>query len=710
MSVAAIVDPSGIAIIGASEDRYYARSLIENLLDAGFPQDRLFPVHPRNETVLGVRCYASLADIQAPVSLVIIATNAGTVEGVVRDAGRIGAGAAIVLADGYAEQGDEGRRRQESLVRTAEEAGVRLLGPNTLGLILPHRSVAAWAPGRLRTPVTPGSTGVVFQSSGMLNLFLNLCIDRRIGLSAAFSLGNECCYDTADFVSFLAEDPATSVIGLLIETTTNPRRLAEALEKARTAGKTVVALKLGASERAQANAIAHTGRLASGSAAWNALLERLGVVMVDDLDELVESLALFSHMMGGTPSISQTGTGVRYGFVTVSGGDCSLICDLAEALEVPIPDVEEESLARLSELLEKPGLLGNPLDTENLLREDPARFYEAIDTLCADPNIDALVYRMYLPTTPTASVKELYTRLVERARHAGKPSLVVSRAIEELDATWYDFFNDLGVAFLPSYRPAMRSLHLLSRWSAETAPSGAISLHGIPIETRNLAAGSVADWATTQAIVEQAGVPYAPARLVRTPEEASAAAVDVGLPVAAKLISASLAHKSDVGGVILGLRSEQEVEDAVRRLLLIAEDQGIGVEGIEIQRMAGSGAVELIVGVQNDPAVGPLILVGMGGVLTELLNDVVLLVPHVSPEDVKQQLQRLTGYPLLTGYRGRPPADVDALAQMLTRLSEFVSREPDRLWAMDLNPVLVGPRGEGIIAVDALVVVGDGPQ
>jgi acyl-CoA synthetase (NDP forming) len=701
MSIAAIVEPTGIAIVGASEDRYYARSLIENMLDAGFPEERLFPVHPRNESVLGIPCHASLTEIGRPVSLVIIATSAGTVENIVREAGGIGAEAAIVLADGYAEQGREGRERQASLVRTAEESGVRLLGPNTLGLILPGRAVAAWAPGRLRTPLAPGRIGVVFQSSGMLNLFLNLCIDRRIGLSAAFSVGNEASFDTADFVSFLADDPDTSVIGLLIETTTNPRRLAESLEKARVAGKAVIALKLGASERARANAIAHTGRLASSATSWNALLQRLGVVLVDDLDELVETLTLFSHTLDGNLSRREP---LRYGFVTVSGGDCSLICDLAEALGVPIADLEASTHARLQELLEKPDLLGNPLDTESLLREDSERFYASVDALCGDPNVDVLVYRMYLPTVPTVPTKALYSRLVERARAAGKRSLVVTRAIEELDASWYEFFNELGVAFLPSYRPALRSLHHLSEWSGAVASSARLSLSTIPTETRPASVGAVSDWVTTQRIIERAGIPYASARLVQTPEEASAAAASLGFPVAAKLVSTSLAHKSDVGGVILGIGSSEEVEEAVRRLNRIAEDQGIVPEGIEIQMMAADAGVEMIVGVTNDASVGPLILVGMGGVFTEILQDVVLLVPDVSPGDVKVRLQELAGYPLLTGYRGRPPADVDALAEMLARLSAFICESPDAVHAMDLNPLLVGPQGKGVVAVDALVV------
>jgi acetyltransferase len=704
MSIAAIVEPTGIAIVGASEDRYYARSLIQNMLDAGFPEERLFPVHPRNESVLGIPCHASLTDIGRPVSLVIIATNAGTVENIVREAGRIGAEAAIVLADGYAEQGEEGRERQARLVRTAEESGVQLLGPNTLGFILPGRSVAAWAPGRLRTPLAPGRTGVVFQSSGMLNLFLNLCIDRRIGLSAAFSVGNEASFDTADFVSYLAEDPSTSVIGLLIETTTNPRRLAEALEKARTAGKAVIALKLGASERARANAIAHTGRLATSATSWNALLERLGVVLVEDLDELVEALTLFAHVLGAGTSVRRAGEPLQYGFVTVSGGDCSLICDLAEALGVPIADLEAGTHSRLQGLLEKPDLLGNPLDTENLLREDSDRFYAAVDALCADSNVDVLVYRMYLPTVPTDATKALYSRLVERALVAGKQSLVVTRAIEELDAAWYEFFNELGVAFLPSYRPALRSLHHLSEWSGAAMTSGRLSLATIPTETRPAETGVVSDWASTQRITAQAGIPYAAARLVQTPEEGSAAAEALGFPVAAKLVSTSLAHKSDVGGVMLGLRSSDEVQDAVRRLHRIAEEQGIVPEGIEIQMMAADAGVEMIVGVTNDPSVGPLILVGMGGVLTELLQDVVLLVPDVTVDDVKRRLGELSGFPLLGGYRGRPPADVDALAEMLSRLSDYVCKNADSVQAMDLNPVLVGPKGKGVLAVDALVV------
>lgn len=702
MSISEMVNPRGLAIVGASETRYYARSLIENLRSAGFDESRIFPVHPKNDQVLGIRCYPSLSAIPTPVDVVIIATNQATVEGILVEAGSLGIGSAVVLADGYAEQGEEGKERQRQLQKVAEDAGVRVLGPNTLGFIAPPTATAAWSPGILRTPIRKGSMGVVFQSSGMLNLFLNLCIDREIGLSAAFSLGNEASYDTADFVSFLAKDENTRVISLLIETTTNPRRLAAALEEARRAGKPVVALKLGASERARANAIAHTGRMASPGTSWEALLQRLGVILVKDLDELVETAVLFSGI--DLDALPKRATQV--GFVTVSGGDCSLLCDLAEELGVPLPDVSPDTLVELRKLLDKPDLLGNPLDMENLLREDAGRFYASIEALCADPQIDVAVFRMYLPTKPTDEIKQLYRELVARARAAGKAAVVVTRAIEEMDAAWYRFFGEeLGVPFLPSYRPALRSLSYLAAWRGTAPATGQLALDAIPEATTVVEQGRVASWESTQQVLRDAGVPYAPARFAHDEQSAVRAADELGYPVAVKLVSGDVAHKSDIGGVILGVATPDDVEASVKRIREAAGAAGATIDGYEIQAMAAGKGVEMIVGMTRDASAGPLLMVGMGGILAELLKDVVLVVPEVEPEDVRALLGSLTGEALLHGFRGAPPADVDALCTMIADLSRYVARAGDQLIALDVNPVIVLPEGQGVVAVDALAVV-----
>lgn len=703
MTVQGLVNPSGIAIVGASERRYYARSIISNLLSGGFEESRLFPVHPRHAEVLGLTCYGSMTEIPSPVSLAVIATNASTVPDLIEEAGRARIESAVVLADGYAEQGESGRRRQQDLAAVALRSGVRILGPNTLGFVAPPEGVVAWAPGELSGRMSAGSVGVVFQSSGMLNLFLDIVIGRKLGLRAAFSVGNEISYDTADFISFLVQDSQTEVITLLLETSSKPRRLVNALQEAQAAGKPVVALKLGASARAQANAIAHTGRMAGSGEAWEALLRRMGVILAEDLDELVEATALLQHF----PAIGREEAGdiaTRVGFVTVSGGDCSLLADMAERLDLPLADLAPATLTQLRRVLEKPDLLGNPLDTENLAREKPAAFRELVDTFCWDENVDVVAFRMYLPATPTENATSLYKQLIQQARDAGKRPVVLTRALEQVNERWYEFFADLQTPFLPSYRPGLRSMALVTKQARARASSGKVALHAIPTTPTPTAEGVVADWHRTQRIVNGAKVRYVPSRFAVSAEEAIAAAGELGYPVAVKMISGDVPHKSDVGGVELGLASSRAVAGAVHRILTLGASIGAEIEGFEIQAMAPTG-VEMILGVARDATLGPTLMIGMGGVLAELTRDVVLLTPDVEPDDVDNALRSLAGGPLLRGYRGRPVADVGAFCEMVASLSTYVAEAEDDLLALDLNPVFVLENGAGAIAVDALAVV-----
>ncbi len=698
MNLRDFFSPNGVAIVGASETRHYPLSIMANLLRMGYPKERIFPVNPRYEQVMGLVCYPSLASLPTPVSLAIFTTRRDTIIPLLEEAAQRGVKATVVLADGYAEEGPEGRRRQEELARKAETLGVNLLGPNTLGYLAPGFAVGVWAAGELPGPMRRGGVALVSQSSGTLNLIFSLACHRHIGIRAGVSVGNEAVLDAADVLEHFAMDPEVTVISAFLETTERPRRLAGALALAREQGKPVVMLKVGRSDRARRNAIAHTGRLASAAGAWDALLNQLGVVQVRDLDELVETAVVFSHRQ----VISGDG-GV--GLCTISGGDCSLLSDLTEELSVPVPDVTEPTREVLVQALRKPTLLGNPLDCENLRREDPARFQEVIAAFCRDPRLRMVAYRMNLEEEPSDSLKAVYRSLIESAKAANKMAVVMSRAAESLSTAWFQFFEDQGVAFLPSYRTALSSIRNLLSW----ASGGSVPAAWLPAAVPETVSppgqpGQVCAWKETQEWLRRASIPYARSHLVSTPEEAGAAARALGMPVVAKVVGPSLAHKSDAGAIRLGLTTEVEVLNACRAMLRSLQERHVpgAVEGFEIQRMVPDG-VELILGMTRDAAVGPVLLVGMGGVFAEVLHDVVLAVPPVSAGDALSLIGRLRGAPLLHGLRGGVPVAVKALAELIAAFSQAVVRADDRIVEIDLNPVLV--RREGVSVVDALITV-----
>ncbi len=691
--------PNGVAIVGASDARHYPQSILENLLRMGYPKERIFPINPRYEHVGGLACYPSLEALPDPVSLAVFTTRRGTIIPLLEEAAQRGVNAAVVLADGYAEEGPEGRRRQEELGRTAESLGIALLGPNTLGYLAPGSGIGVWAAGTLPRPLRRGGVALAFQSSGTLNLMFSLACHRHIGVRAGVSVGNEAVLDIADVLQHFAMDPEVTVIAAFLETTERPQRLATALALARRQGKPVVMLKVGRSDRARRNALAHTGRLASAAGAWDALLDQLGVIQVCDLDELVETAVMFSHRDG----ISEAG-GV--GLCTISGGDCSLLSDLAEELSVPVPDVTDATRDVLVRALRKPTLLGNPLDCENLRREDPARFQECIAAFCRDPRLRVVAFRMNLEEEPNDSLRALYRSLIDCAKAASKNAVVLSRAAESLSSAWFQFFEDHGVAFLPSYRTALSSIgHLLtwasSRGRREWLPAAVPATVSSPGD-----AGRACSWRETQEWLRRASIPYVRSYLARTPEESGGAAHALGMPVVAKLVGPSLAHKSDAGVVRLGLATEAEVIDACRAMLenLNGEARET-VEGFEIQQLIPDG-VEMLLGMTRDAAVGPVLLIGMGGVFAETLRDVVLAVPPVSAADALTLIGRLRGAPLLHGVRGGAPVAVSALAELVAAFSQAVVRSDDRIAEIDLNPVLV--RRDGISVVDALITVTEG--
>lgn len=692
--------PAGIAIVGATDDRYYPRSLIRNLLAAGFPAENVYPVHPRHETVGGLTCYAELASIGKPVDLVVVITRGDTVAGIVTEAGRIGATAALVLADGFAEQDEAGRKLQEELAVAAEQAGVVVLGPNTLGFHAPPEGVGAWAAGELDQPLIPGSVGVVFQSSGILNLFLTLSIQRRLGIRAAFSTGNELSVDVADLVEYFARDDKTRVIAMVLETTTRPRRLIAALQLARSMGKPVVMLKLGASERAQRNAVAHTGRMASSAVAWEAMLRRLDVVLVHDHDELVEAAALFDSAAPPDRSGGQRPAGAA--LVTISGGDCSLLADLAEREGLPLADLAPETVAQLAEVLEKPGLLGNPLDIENLHQTDYEAFLRAVGILCVDPGVDIVGFRLNLPNDPTDRLKKMYRDATAVARDCGVEPVVLSRASEPIGAEWFTVFSELGVPFLPAFRPAVT---VMSQWCARSQLTHGpeVALEAVPDRVSAPEEGAIASWADTQALLRRAGIDYAPCALVTTEDEAAEAADRLPYPLVAKLISPQAPHKSDLGGVITGLADAQQVREAFIRLRRIADEHDLPLEGVELQAMV-SGGFEMILGLKVDPVVGPLLLVGVGGVLAEVTRDVIVDVPALDQQSAERLIRRLASAPLFDGYRGRDRLDIPALAAMVVSLADYAGQAAGEVLEVDFNPVLVLPEGRGAVAVDALAV------
>jgi acyl-CoA synthetase (NDP forming) len=701
MDIGKLFAPRSVAIVGASEQRHYSRSIIGNLRLHGYADDAIFPINPRYEWVSGLRCYPELSALPERPDAVALLVGRQPVPELLRTATASGTGAALVIADGYAEESAEGLAEQRQLGAIARESGLALLGPNTLGYVVPSTGAGMWCAGVLPARLNPGGVAILAQSSGMLNLIMSLAGHRLLGVRACVSVGNAEVIGLPELVTHFVDDPACSVLGLVVESIDRPRALMRALAAARAAGKPVVVLKIGVSDLGRQNSVAHTGRMAGPEQGWAALFDRLDVTVVRDLDDYIETLTLFGGVAAALPPRP-----IGLAVATISGGETSLICDIAADEKVPLATLEPDTLASLRAGIGKESMIGNPLDLQNTRTSRPEVFWSGLRAVCADPHVDVLAVRFNLSQKPTAVLTEMYATLAGIARQAGTSLVVLTRAYEHLDLAWWRFFADLGVPFVLSYRNALRAFAALDRW-LRRAPS-----IDEPVAVPELAAtagagqphaldpAATADWLAT------AGVPFVRSAIVDTPAEAAGTAEEFGWPVVLKAVAPGLVHKSEAGGVALGLSDAAEVEAAAKTMAVsVADAVGIAPEDVrfEVQEMVPAGT-EMIVGMTPDPTWGPVVLVGAGGIYAETTGDVVWDLPPISAERATELLRRLRMWPVLDGARGQAPGDVAALVDMITSFSDAVARDGAVLAGVDLNPVVVAPSGSGVRAVDASVL------
>lgn len=700
--LAALFGARSVAIVGASERNHYAHTVFLNLRRLGYPAEAIHPVNPGRAEAFGLRCVPRLIDLPESVDLALVATPAATVLGVVRDCGARGIPSAVILSDGFAEQGTDGAALQVEVAAAARDGGVLLCGPNTMGFVAPGAGLGVWG-GELPEGLRDGAAAAVFQSSGLLNLFLGLASPRGVGFHAAVSVGNQAGLTTADYLHHLAGDEATRVIVAFVEAVGDAGRFVAALDRCAALGKPVIALRAGRSERARRNIVAHTGSLASSGAAWDALFAQKGVVTVGNVDELLETTILFARA-GGTPA-----TG-GIGLVTISGGDCTLLSDIGERVGAPIAEPSEATTAAIREALHRPNVLANPLDVENSLRTDPPAFRRCVELLAADDAFAVLAYRFNLTARPTDELRAGYRFMAETARAHGRLPVFLSRAAESLDRSWHDLFGELEAPFLQEYETALGALTALLAFRARPSRPAVSPTIDVARAARARAllattAERALGHAETAALLDLYGIPRAPDVLARDPAETAAAAERIGGPVAVKIVSRDLPHKTEAGAVRLDVRTADEARGAAAELLAAARAMrpDARIDGIQVQRME-RGVAECIAGLSRDPQLGLVVVAGFGGIFVEILRDAALRIPPLDEPEARAMVRSLRGLPLLEGARGRPAGDLDAFVDVLLRLSSLALEVGDELDAIDLNPVIVRTAGRGVAAVDALAL------
>ena len=701
-SLASLFEADRVALIGASERNHYASTIFRNLQMLGFDPARILPINPNRTDVYGLKTYPSVLAVPEEIPLAVVATNTKAVVPVVKELAQKGVKAAVILADGFGEAGIEGKALQQQLVALANEAGMQILGPNCMGFVAVRSKLGVWA-GELPKSLRAGNIGCVFQSSGMLNLLMSLGSKHGLGFHLAVSGGNEAVLTLADYLSYAADCPKIDVISMFMEAAPKePKTFVAALDRAVANGKSVVILRAGKTERAKRNVVAHTGQLAGSAAAWDAFLDQHGAVLVDDLDDLLETTALFSAA-GVNPSRHERGVGL----ITISGGDCTLLCDISEQENIPLPELSPETQRVVIEILEKPTVIGNPLDVESLQRQDEAAFDRCLTAFFQEPRIDTVGIRFNLPDTPSSSTERLYQRIAELRAKTNKRVVQLSRATEMLADEWYALFRKHSLPFVREYRKGLRAIRRLRNSERDRACDrfAAVTRSGPAPGRPRFERGGVLSFEATAKLLDAYGIPLAPTVMAASAQAAARAADDLGYPCVLKVASVDIPHKTEYGALALGLENGESVrkayDDMLSRLRKTKPDAKI--EGVIVQRQLRG--VECLLGITRDEQLGPLLVMGLGGIFVEVLADVAIRIPPITAAEARRALESLKGRAVLFGVRGAPAADIQALAEMAARLSWLAQDLSEEIAEMDLNPVVVLPEGQGALAVDALIVI-----
>jgi acyl-CoA synthetase (NDP forming) len=732
----ALFHPQSIALIGASDNSGWSLGTFNNLRDHGFP-GRVHLVNHRAAQVHGEKAYRALKAVPEPVDLAYVMVPTDAVLPVLREGAGLGIGTYVILTAGFGETGSEGARREEEIIEFARERGLTVLGPNGNGFINAAAGITPYGLP-IPPPLLRGPVGVVLQSGGLASSVLSFAQSRNIGISLLVSMGNESMLSVADIVRYLVDDPDTKVIALFLESVRQPAEFAAVARLALAAGKPIVALKVGRSDKARHTAQAHTGALAGDDNVVDAVFRQLGVIRVRSLEDLIITAGLLAR--GPLP-------GPRLGVVTPSGGASEIIADRAQDEGLELPAYAPETVAALAAMLPGFATVANPLDVTGYVVVDRTLLGRALEIVTGDPGIDAVLLLAELPRDEPADpalARALFEATARRVAASPRPVVVVSNALTDITPVGRGYQASTGYPpVVGGMEHGLGAIGAAVRWSrayrdaaaaapesssgtdlpgpppaARTSPSGAPSRTDLPgspplpradlprADPPGAGTGATGVWAEDRAaaLLASYGVPVVPSHRVDDEDAAVAASVAVGYPVVIKAVSGAIAHKSDVGAVRLALADEPAVRDAYRAVRNAARAAGAGDDAGVVVQPFRTGGIELITGVVRDPAWGLVLAVGLGGIWVEVLRDAalrVLLGEPVGPAEVRRALGELRGAAILRGARGIAPPDLDRVAGVVARISEVAIGLGDRLESLEVNPLLV--RGKQVEALDALV-------
>lgn len=690
LSVGRILEPASIAVVGASESRAkFGGRIMYHLVKHGFAGE-LVPINRGRPEVLGRTSYPTLADVPVPPEVAILAVPGETLVQNVAAAAEAGVGCCVIISTGFAEAGEAGAAMQDEMVAIARRSAMRIVGPNCMGLIVPHHRMPLCSSVVLDTDrLLTGDIGLISQSGALMVSVFDRAATDGIGFRHCVSLGNQSDLEICDFLEFMAADPATKVVCLYVEGLKDGPRFRAAVMACREAGKPVLMVKTGRTEAGVKSARSHTASLAGSFEVFEAICREAGVVLAKDPDDMVRA----ANILVRYPQPRRYG-GV--GIYSTSGGGAGIASDRVMEAGLELAALSPETKAQLGEIL-LPPQADNPIDLggrKGADSEDITR--TAADILLADK---AVAYGLVVLTSMPFFAEK--TRILgEVAKGSAKPCFLAITPGKAADAP-RQALRELGQPYFDRFEDALRALELVAHHDRLRADSPGVPKRPADLPGHvALPCGTVMESEVKVALAAY-GIATARESIVLGATEAVAAATAIGFPVVLKAVSRDIVHKSDVGAVAVGLRDAAAVEAAAAamRASIAERAPGARIDGFSVQEMV-RGEVEMIVGARRDPIFGPIVLVGFGGTAVEILKDVAIAPAPVTPERARQLVDSLRLAPLLHGARGRPALDVGAIVNAVIRIGWLAHDLGERLIELEVNPLLVRPDGLGAVAVD----------
>lgn len=696
MNLNKLLKPTSVAVIGASEKEGFGGDVCRNILSYVEDRSHVYFIHPKRDSVFGVPCYKSISDVPENVDLMVICTSQKTVIPLLQEGAKKGVGGAVVFASGYGEVGTaEGKQNEAELIATAKELDIAVMGPNCAGFVNYVDNVQAFAFISAKRD-RKGSVGVVSQSG---QLCLSMMDDPGMRFSYNISAGNGKIVQMEDYMDFLVDDEDTKVVSIYIEGVKNADKFAAVLKKAAEKRKPVVILKAGRSAKGGAIAASHTGSLSGSDASFDAVLKKFGAIRVDDLEELI-AMSLMLSTMKRMPEKA------TFASMNLSGGETGICADVGSLNGIEYPDFTEETLKKLKEQLPSYASPNNPLDMTASLSYDADLYAGALRTVMDDPNIGMVLigYTLLLEIADPC-IHYMYKGIEKVVQEKGgncKPIAMIPFAENTRNPEYQEKLFQIGVPVLPPPVYAFKMLRHLADFIDYKPETKTLELavgHPKSEETQALSEHE------SKQELKVYGVPVPDEVIVTSKEEAAQFAKDHPGPLVMKVESADILHKSDVGGVKLNVCGPEAAEKAYEEIMesVTAKRPDAHINGILTVPMLDAG-VEIIIGVNNDPQFGPMIMVGMGGVFVEVFKDVALYPAPLKEEEALEMLKSLKSFKLLNGYRGTEKCDIKALCQTIVAISNYAQANKDVLKELDINPLFVYPEGKGVGVADALIV------